>query len=514
VAAETGPNNAFNQIKLEIYMIRSILTVLILMVSTSILAYGLLVNHLNMPSNKHISDMTRQRLGGASLSGRIVDSKGYPIVRERVYAVSEKYGDANQPGSYRISMSSVLTDDQGKYRIQGLVPGNYIVSIGPSPEGEVNSRPDKQTYYVKRYYPNTYSKDDAKVIEVTEGSNITDINITAGELKNTVEIRGRVINADTGQPIAGVIVTYGVGPLGGPTSIGTGARGGGALAITRTYSSNNMPARNRSNEDGEFIITGVVPGKYYLMTDRQLDQDSEYYAEPTERDVTDHDVSGLILKLRRGITISGKVEIQGTMDPLILSKVRELRVNATSRPKQVSQLPPDSNRTAKISPDGTFTLKGMRPGNVSISLNSSSSGGGVFQLERIEYKGASIGREGIEVGRGENLDDVRLIAGYGAITVSGYVKINGKLPEGLKLRLVASRQGGLPSYKYADIDQQGHFVVTNLLAGVYSFEFLPMIERTFGEDRKIIFEAFNRAKQKVIVSENDQQPIVLTVDLN
>jgi hypothetical protein len=496
-------------------MIRSILTVLIVIASTSLFIYALPVNYLNRPRNENISSLTRPHLGGGSISGRIVDSKGHPIVRERVYAVSERYGDAKQPGSYGRSVSSVLTDNQGNYRIQGMAPGNYIVSIGPSLEGEVNSQPSKRTYYVKRYYPNTYSKENAKVIEVNEGSDINDINITAGEMKNTVEIRGRVVNADTGQPIAGVTISYSVVPRRGATSVGTGAVAGGVVIASATSSSNDMPSKDKSNENGEFLITGVFPGRYYITPDRQLNQDTEYYAEPTESDVTDNSVSDLIVKMRRGSTISGKVEIQGTNDPEILSKIKELRINATSRPKQFDPFLFDGNRTATISSDGAFTLKGIKPGKVSISLNSSSRDGGVFQLDRIEYKGVSIGREGIEVGAGENLTNVRLIAVYGTITVRGYVKINGKLPEGIKLRLVASRQGDTAqSYKFTDIDAQGHFVVTNLSAGVYSFRLLPLMLRTFGENSKMISEALHRAEQKVVVSENSQQPIVLTVDLN
>jgi len=479
---------------------------LILMAGTSFI-YA----QLNRHRNDNISSLTSQNLGGGAISGRIVDSKGFPIVRERVYAVSEKYGDAQQPGSYGVGQSSVLTDNQGNYRIRGLAPGNYIVSIGPSPEGEVNSQTGKRAYYVKRYYPNTYSKDNAKVIEVNEGSEITEINITAGEMKNTVEISGRVVNADTGQPIAGVTISHSVVPRRRTTGVGTGAISL-ITTIASTYPSNT---REKSNENGEFLITGVLPGKYYITSLRQQNQDTEYYAEPTECGVTDSGISDLVVKMRRGITISGKVDIQGTNDPEILSKVSEMRVNATSRPEQFEPFPSDGNRSATIRSDGTFTLKGLKPGKVSFGLNSTRQDGGVFQLDRIEYKGVSIGQEGIEVGAGENLNNVRLIAVYGTITVRGYVKIKGKLPEEIKLRLIASRQGdNFPSYKYTDIDAQGHFVITNLSAGVYSFRLLPLMPRTFGENSKSISDAINRAEQKVVVSETNQQPIVFTVDLN
>src|SRR5262245_25735193 len=491
-------------------MIRSILTVLIFIAFTSLFIYALHVNHRNQPGNGNISELSRPKSGKGSISGRIVDSNGNPIARERVYAVSEKYGDANRPGAYSIRTASAPTDNQGNYRIQELAPGNYIVSIGPSPEGEVNSSPGKQSYYVKRYYPNTYSKENAKIIEISDGSEITGINITAGEMKNTVEIRGQVVNADTGQPIAGITIGYSVVPRSEATSVGTGpvAR---AVVIASSFSA--MPGR-RSSENGEFLITGVFPGKYYIMPGRQLDQNTEYYAEPTESEVADQGVIGLIVKMRRGITISGKVEIQGAKDPETLSKVKEMQVTATSRFNQFDQFMYDSNRTATISPDGAFTLKGMRPGKVSINLNSLSQGGAVFQLDRIEYKGVSIGREGIEVREGENPTGVRLIAVYGSITVRGSVKINGNLPEGMKLRVVAVRQGDYSSNKLADLDPQGNFVITNLSAGEYIFRVLPMMTPPSGEDRKIILEAIHRAAQTVVVSENNQQPIVLTVNLN
>ena len=139
----------------------------------------------------------------------------------------------------------------------------------------------------------------------------------------------------------------------------------------------------------------------------------------------------------------------------------------------------------------------------------------MFQLERIEYKGVGIDREGIEVGAGEKLTDVRLIVEYGAITVHGKVTINGSLPEGLKLRLVVSRQGDAPPvFKDTDVDEQGRFVVTNLSAGVYTFRLRPLPSRTLGENYKVIFEAVRREEQKVVVSENNQQPIALTLDLN
>jgi hypothetical protein len=328
-------------------------------------------------------------------------------------------------------------------------------------------------------------------------------------MKNTVEIRGRVVDYYTGQPITGITMGYTLVTGRGGASVGP-SRG----VIVASTTSGYMISREKSNENGEFLITGVIPGKYYVTPDRLRDHETEYYAEPTESTVTDNGVSDLIIKLRRGITASGKVDIHGTNDPEILSKIREMRIEATSRPKQFEPFLPDGNRSATINSDGTFTLKGLKPGKVSISLKSSRPDGGVFQLDRIEYKGVSIGQGGIEIGAGENLTNLRLIAVYGNITVRGYVKINGKLPEGIKLQLIATRQGDTQAYKFVDIDAQGHFVVTNLSAGVYSFRLSPMMQRMFGDQRRSIYQAFNRAQQNVSVAENNQQPIVLTVDLN
>jgi protocatechuate 3,4-dioxygenase beta subunit len=492
-------------------MIKSILAALIGIVFVSIFLYPFDVTRFIHSRKDKLQNMALPNSRGGSISGRIVDSQGYPIAKERVHAVSEKFGDANHPGAYSKREASALTDTQGNYRIEGLAPGDYIVSIGPSLEGRVYSHPGNRTYYAKRYYPDTGAKENAKPIEVKEGTGVPNINITAGEMKNTVEIRGHAVIAGTGQPIAGVTLSYDV-PGGGALGAGVGA---GTAISAIASSSNDRHPTNRTNEKGEFLITGVIPGKYRITLDRRQNHDIEYFAEPTDFDVAEEGVRNLIVKMRRGAIIRGKVEAQGTNDPEMLAKVSELRINAIIRPKQSDPFPPDGNRSAQVGPDGTFILKGIKPGKVSISVNSTGRDGGVFQLDRIEYKGVNIDREGIEIVEGENLANLRLIAVYGAITVRGRLKINGELPESVSLRLVVLRQGdasGPP--KFADIDAQGQFAVPNLSAGIYFFRLQSLRLGRYGGNDKTLSEAIHRAEQKVAVSENDQQPIVLTLDLN
>ena len=93
------------------------------------------------------------------------------------------------------------TDDRGVYRIYGLPEGRYLVSVGyASPERITSSR----AFYPRVFYPNASSESEAKVIEVSEGSEATDVDITVSDPKETRDVSGRVVDADTGQPVEGV----------------------------------------------------------------------------------------------------------------------------------------------------------------------------------------------------------------------------------------------------------------------------------------------------------------------
>ena len=177
------------------------------------------------------------------------------------------------------------------------------------------------------------------MIDVSEGFEATGIDIKMADAKKTYDVFGRVVNADTGQPMAGVRMSFGSLMDGGKRIGPTGSFG------------------NQTDAQGEFHIPGVLPGKYAVFASRE--QDGDLYSEPVLFEIGDEDVSGLVVRMRRGGSISGVAVIEGTNDPAILSKLSQIEVYANVRSEELSS---PSGLRANIGPDGSFALRGAPPG--------------------------------------------------------------------------------------------------------------------------------------------------------
>lgn len=159
---------------------------------------------------------------GAAISGRVQFADGSPMVGA---SVGWELAEANLAiESIRMTKSSslqrtmmtleifndrsqqVVTDEEGRYRIFGLSPGNYIVSTGiasqltsaaqvilsdgssPEPSRRVNPYPEITTVYA----PGVFRRGDAKVIEIRGSEQVTnaDVKVDPSGLRT---VRGRVL---------------------------------------------------------------------------------------------------------------------------------------------------------------------------------------------------------------------------------------------------------------------------------------------------------------------------------
>ena len=98
---------------------------------------------------------------------------------------------------------------------------------------------------------------------------------------------GRIIDGETGKPLPNI--TYG---------------------ITQHYDGGSSSTSGaRSNADGEFTFENLLPGKYSVYVEPE--PNSEIRANPVPFEVTDHDITGLVIKTVKGATLSGVVVIEG-----------------------------------------------------------------------------------------------------------------------------------------------------------------------------------------------------------
>ena len=301
--------------------------------------FGSRAKTIDLADGENVENQEIALKRGAVITGRVTDSSGKPLVEQRVELT--RLDDRGQPtrGAPGFSPYANLTDDRGIYRIYGLQAGRYLVGAGfAQREGSITVTVNR-TYYQLTYHPDTTEQSKAKVIDVSEGFEATGINIKMADSKKTYDVFGRVVNADTGQPMAGVRMSFGSLMDGGKRIGPTGSFG------------------NQTDAQGEFHIPGVLPGKYAVFASRE--QDGDLYSEPVLFEIGDEDVSGLVVRMRRGGSISGVAVIEGTNDPAILSKLSQIEVYANVRSEELSS---PSGLRANIGPDGSFALRGAPPG--------------------------------------------------------------------------------------------------------------------------------------------------------
>ena len=381
---------------------------------------------------------------GGVITGRITDTEGRPVIGERVNVVGKDTSDVGRPVTV-FDGSRNKTDDRGIYRIYGLSPGNYKVSIGQAAgAGNVAIMGMGGSQYTKTFYPGVAEEAKATVLEINEGTEVSNIDIVAGKSGRGFSVSGRVVDADSGQPVPNMYIVH--------SSLNEGTQQLGGMNFSGS----------QSDANGKFRLENVQPGHYaaYILA---TGEGTTSYSDQTPFDVSDGDVSGVEIKLRRGAIISGVAVVENNFDPAVTSLLQTVSLFAFTNTKGGA---PSFSRS-QINGDGRFSFSGLAPGKVQFNMAGFPTPPKGLTLVRTELDGIEQ-REGIEVTAGSKITGVRLVFAYGAGSIRGEVKAeDGVLPAGLSLQvMIRSASGGARQFG-GSVDARGHFVVENIPPGTY-----------------------------------------------
>jgi hypothetical protein len=417
------------------------------------------------------------------ITGRITDADGRPMIEERVQ-LNPSDGSNNR---FAMSISNPYmwtTDDRGVYRLYGIPPGLYTLSVGFSPEeGMVRIGARGRGYYPRTYYPGETDAGKAGVIEVTAGGEARDIDIKLGRPAQSFAVSGRVIDAETGKPVANAIIGYGAYD-----------------ARERRINAYGV-GDSRSNARGEFKLEGIMQGRFAAF----VWSENETYSDPALFEITDADVAGLELKIKRGVTLSGTAQIEGTTDKSVLARLSQFTIGVSVKTKNLG--PPD-NRQVNLNADGSFSIKGLPPGSANIYLFGYP--GKDLKLARIERDGAPQ-TNGIELAPGTDVTNVRLIFQYGSGVIRGEVRAdNDALPEGTRIFVHLYKPGddiNSRAVAYSPTDARGRFIIEGLMSGDYQMVVRAQLPPATGRARLVT------ARQNVSVSNGIETEANVVLDL-
>lgn len=411
---------------------------------------------------------------GGVITGKVTDASGRPVIEEQVNLMP-----ADQTNQRGITYP-FWTDDRGIYRMYGIPAGRFKVSVGQG-EDDLSGGRRGRAPYRRTFFPDATDPSKANVVEVAEGVEATNIDITVGQTVHGFSASGRVVD-ETGRPVTNMALDLSRTIIRGPDT----SRSGGGTGV-------------RSDRQGEFKIENLVPGKYSLSISPS--PDSDLSADPVAFDVFDQDLTGLLIKASAGASISGVVVIEGSHDKSAVAKLAQSYLGAYVRDEGSND---SSGRHSQIKADGSFQVVGLSGGIANFSLGGSRVNS--FAIVRVERDGA-VQPNGIQIQNGEHLTGLRVVVAYGNATIRGVVKLeNGTLPAGGRMYVrVTKPPDQFSNLQSPEVDSRGHFVMEGLVAGSYEVNVIAFVP---GSQTRSV-----SGKQLVSVAEGSVTEVMLTIDL-
>ncbi len=299
---------------------------------------------------------------GAVITGMVLGAMGRPMPGVFVSATPFQVVAGERRAIGNLPPSSATTDDRGIYRIYGLTPATYMVSVatrfantgdmaqpteaeyrfaaappgaGPPPA------PGPSVVFAPVIFPGVADEASALPVTVSAGEERSGIDIQL-KLLATAKVSGTLVGGSGSSMISAVRMF---------------AQGGSVLGDQM-----NLGSANQGALDGSFAIPGVPPGSYRILAGAAEllpgggpPQNPSLWAM-VDLQVMGKDVTGLTLTLQPTLSVSGTVVFSGAQKP-----VDGTRTTLSLRAATPQQLFPGGNGVAGA--DGAFTIGGVIPGS-------------------------------------------------------------------------------------------------------------------------------------------------------
>jgi hypothetical protein len=242
---------------------------------------------------------------GAVITGRVVDELGEPVSDMPVTALQYRIVSGKRRLVPASNGRAGSTNDIGQYRLYGLPPGEYYVSVsgrqGPMMAMDAQSDDTSGSGYAPTFYPSTPSVAEAQRVTVGVGDEtVADIQLF---LTRVSRISGTVVTSTGKTPAVGMVSLR---------QVSNEAAG----MLTNAAAGQLWP-------DGTFTLSGVPAGSYQLMimanpgTDMSFDR-FESFTQPLT--VSGQDISDLRVTTSNGIILSGRLIFEGGTPDATLMK--------------------------------------------------------------------------------------------------------------------------------------------------------------------------------------------------
>jgi protocatechuate 3,4-dioxygenase beta subunit len=451
-----------------------------------------------------------------AIAGHVYDKNGEPLGNAQVMAMRQVYKDGRRTLTI---VQTVSTDDRGEYRLFWLAPGRYYVAARPDIAkfvmniGQPNSYnapavhitppmrfgtyeqatdPSLKTrrlksgeiveeMYLPVYYPGTTDGQAAAAIAVPAGATVGGVDVTPEiGLVRPHHIRGRIIDATTGQPAARASIS----------------------AVPRSNDpSFTMPAGS-SDAQGSFDLAGVAPGSYQLFVTR--------YGEGVvglngvvNVEIADKNIENFSIVIEPDFKFSGRfvMEDGSRSYPRIANMTRDPQVVGMYRGLLIFSPPQPAN--------GSFMLDNMVTGDFRVAVLGLPAGG---YVKSMRLGNADVLNDGLHLS-GPPQGLLEIVIGANAGNIEGSV-LNDRQQASANRTVVlvpdlrSRRRNDL--YKVVTTDNSGHFRIQGVTPGDYKLFAFENVESGAWQDPAFI-GAYENVGRPIHIYEGTSENLQLTV---
>ena len=324
------------------------------------------------------------------ITGQITDSDGDPVPFASVLAVTVQMNDGRR--TYQPTRT-VNADDQGRYRIWDLDPGDYYIATAGRVAGAASLLGSGGTEaYAPIYFPAAHDRASATPIALAPGQEFTaDLRVS---LEPSFRIRGTLRGAALNQR-----------PM---------------VELLRAAGDPNAMRAIVNSSEGSFEFRDVVPGTYLVQATQTTG--NKQIRGQRQVQLGNADLSGVVIELQPGATVTGVVHLPAASASQPISEPEGYTINGGRGTTAVVSLASDEGLSRFYSgtanQQGEFSIEGVPEGRYRVTVNAfggyvASAFSGAQDLMHGELLvGAGVAPERIEV-------NVRNDGGTVSVTTEG-----------------------------------------------------------------------------------------------
>jgi protocatechuate 3,4-dioxygenase beta subunit len=332
--------------------------------------------------------------GAAAISGTVSDEYGEPVEGARVRVLQiRRVGDRMAALPPESESQLATSDDRGRYRLSGILPGRYLVVADGESYRKLVGDPISTTGYMAIYYPNATNVTFALPVTIAD-SDLGGIDL-AFRSEPAARVAGTIVNS-SGQAALSFV------------ALGISQRSGAMALEPRTA----PPAAN-----GTYVFENVPPGDYVVQA-TTAGKPIAGGARTTEFATTYVTITGgesVLVPLRTspGSRVRGRVTVDGP---------------ASARPPVMSfgPLPTDFDRSMMgglslgmpLDADGSFEVAGITGPRRFVPLSPADG----WYVKAVRVHGVDALDAPFDFGAdAQDVDDVEIVVSPAAAAVTGKV---------------------------------------------------------------------------------------------